>query len=295
MENCCDYLNTQISINGGSWFSLSSLYGSETWDLKTFDLSGYVNNGDILNIRFEFTSDGSVTYDGVSIDNFLVTGVDNSTPWYDLPVKSGTVPAMSSSVIDVQFYSNGLLPGTYNDVIQISSNDPLNPIVLIPCAFTVENGPTAPLSVSATETEIPQGSSTTLIYTGGSGATFNWYSGLCGGTFIGTGNNLKVYPTATTTYYGRWEKSCQSSACKAVTIKVNINTSVNELEKMGVKIYPNPADGKFIIEVPEKSTMMKLIIQNMEGKTILNKSYGEVKMKLTCPMNHPVFTLLKLR
>ncbi len=287
MEDCCDYFNTQISINGGTWFSLNSLNGVETWDLKTFDLSGYINNGDILNIRFEFTSDGSVTYDGVSIDNFSVTGVGNSAQWYSFPIKSGTVSAGSYSAIDVQFNSNELAPGTYNDIIQVSSNDPLNSLLSVPCTFTVESSPTAPSLVNATETEILQGASTTLMYTGGLGETFNWYSSSCGGTLVGTGNNLSISPSVTTTYYGRWENSCEGSTCRSITITVNTTTSIEELGKMGVKIYPNPSNGIFIIELPKESPSMKLNIRNIEGKTLLNKSCNEIRNEIDLSNESP--------
>ncbi|HOZ31155.1 MAG TPA: T9SS type A sorting domain-containing protein, partial [Bacteroidales bacterium] len=60
-----------------------------------------------------------------------------------------------------------------------------------------------------------------LSYTGGSGTTFAWYTESCGGTPAGIGNDLIVYPTTTTTYYGRWENSCGVSDCESVTVTVN--------------------------------------------------------------------------
>ncbi len=86
---------------------------------------------------------------------------------------------------------------------------------------TVNPLPVAPTSVSATPTTICAGASTTLSYTGGSGTTFEWYSASCGGTSVGTGNNLIVAPTVTTTYYGRWQNGCGNSTCQTVTVTVN--------------------------------------------------------------------------
>ena len=85
---------------------------------------------------------------------------------------------------------------------------------------TVSLLPTDPSTVSASPTTITSGNSSTLSYTGGSGTTFSWYSGSCGGTLEGTGNNLVVSPTSTTTYYGRWENSCGQSNCLSVTVTV---------------------------------------------------------------------------
>ena len=86
---------------------------------------------------------------------------------------------------------------------------------------TVNQTPTAPTSVSASQTNICNGTSVTLSYQGGSGATFVWYTSSCGGTQVGTGNNFTVTPTATTTYYGRWENNCGNSSCQQVTVTVD--------------------------------------------------------------------------
>ncbi|PLX07178.1 MAG: hypothetical protein C0596_12355, partial [Marinilabiliales bacterium] len=86
---------------------------------------------------------------------------------------------------------------------------------------TVNPLPVAPTSVSATAPTICITQSTDLTYTGGSGDTFNWYTGSCGGTLIGTGDNFTVSPAATTTYYGAWENTCGVSTCQTVTVTVN--------------------------------------------------------------------------
>ncbi len=60
-----------------------------------------------------------------------------------------------------------------------------------------------------------------MTYSGGSGTTLRWMSGSCGGTSVGTGQSLVVYPTETTTYYARWENSCGNSTCASTTVTVN--------------------------------------------------------------------------
>jgi hypothetical protein len=87
--------------------------------------------------------------------------------------------------------------------------------------LTVNTTPTAPSSASATNLTICTGGSSTLSVTGGSGNILAWYSGSCGGTLVGTGNNLSVSPTTTTTYYARYESSpCTESNCVNVTVTV---------------------------------------------------------------------------
>lgn len=90
-----------------------------------------------------------------------------------------------------------------------------------PVTLTNETAPAAPSSVSATNLTICNGETSELTYSGGSGNTFAWFTSSCGGTQVGTGNNLSVAPTSTTTYYGRWENSCGNSSCLSVTITVN--------------------------------------------------------------------------
>ena len=89
--------------------------------------------------------------------------------------------------------------------------------------ITVNTLSTAPLSISGTST-ICNGGSTTLTLVGGSagtGATVKWYSGTCGGTPEGTGNSITVSPTTNTTYFVRYEGTCNTTACASQLITVN--------------------------------------------------------------------------
>ncbi len=108
--------------------------------------------------------------------------------------------------------------------ITVTTDNPLgSPCLAYQSTFnlTVNPLPVEPISVEANNTVICDGESATLSYSGGSGTTFRWYTESCGGTLAGTGNNLIVSPTVTTTYYGRWENSCGYSDCETVTITVN--------------------------------------------------------------------------
>ena len=55
----------------------------------------------------------------------------------------------------------------------------------------------------------------------GTGASYKWYSGSCGGTLIGTGpvlNNIFVF--STTTFFVRIEGICNTTTCASVTVTV---------------------------------------------------------------------------
>jgi hypothetical protein len=86
---------------------------------------------------------------------------------------------------------------------------------------TINPNPVAPTSATATPASICSGASSLLSVSGGSGTTLRWMTGSCGGTSVGTGNNLSVSPTSTTTYYARWENACGNSVCQSTTVTVN--------------------------------------------------------------------------
>ena len=91
-------------------------------------------------------------------------------------------------------------------------------------AITVNTLSTDPTSATASSPTICNGGSTTLTLNGGSagtGAVITWYSASCGGTLVGTGNGLSVSPTTNTTYFGRYEGTCNNTTCQSVSITVN--------------------------------------------------------------------------
>ena len=95
------------------------------------------------------------------------------------------------------------------------------------CTFNVTVNTASAASTGITSsngTNICTGSSTILTQTGGTlgtGASYKWYTGSCGGTLAGTGTTLTVNPTATTTYYVRGEGACNNTSCASVTIIVS--------------------------------------------------------------------------
>jgi hypothetical protein len=122
----------------------------------------------------------------------------------------------------------------------------------------------SPTTAAANPPSIVIGSSTTLSYSGGtlaSGAIARWYSGSCGGTLVGTGNNILVTPTALpTTYYVRFEENCGNTSCASVQVTAGCNHSwqapsnmQNNMTVIGqilingvVSTNPNDAIGAFV-------------------------------------------------
>jgi large repetitive protein len=100
-------------------------------------------------------------------------------------------------------------------------------------AITVNTKSADPVSASASATTLCPKESATLTLNGGGGGTgevIRWYSGSCGGTLVGTGNNLVVTPTTTTTYFGRYEDGAPcnyNSNCQAVTVTIHPNPTAD--------------------------------------------------------------------
>jgi uncharacterized protein (TIGR02145 family) len=104
-----------------------------------------------------------------------------------------------------------------------SNNNPAQYIVISNLTGTIQSV-TAPTGITGTTT-ICSGSSTTLTATGGS-ATSQWFTGLCGGTLVGTGASITVSPTSATTYFVRNVSApCGFSSCVSTTVNATSNPS----------------------------------------------------------------------
>ncbi|MDP4117121.1 MAG: Ig-like domain-containing protein, partial [Bacteroidota bacterium] len=94
--------------------------------------------------------------------------------------------------------------------------------------ITINHQSADPTSATATPSTLCNGQTSFLTLNGGDGGgaseTIKWYTGSCGATYIGFGNNFSVSPSTTTTYYGRYEDGAPcnyNSACQSVTLTVN--------------------------------------------------------------------------
>lgn len=89
-------------------------------------------------------------------------------------------------------------------------------------AITINSASTAP-TASASPPSICSGSSSTLSITSGTlgtSASWNWYTGNCGATLIGSGTSISVNPVSTTTYYVWGQGTCNTTACATVAVTV---------------------------------------------------------------------------
>ena len=96
--------------------------------------------------------------------------------------------------------------------------------------ITVNGISVAPTGATATSGAICGPGTTDLSVVGGAlgtGASWKWYSGSCGGTLIGTGATITGVPVnGTATFWVRAEGTCNTTTCASVTVTVNAQPTI---------------------------------------------------------------------
>ncbi|MFT3947139.1 MAG: T9SS type A sorting domain-containing protein [Agriterribacter sp.] len=173
---------------------------------------------------------GTTTFSATLSDTTVISGTvmyqwqvsTNNTTWTDI---SGAVA--SAYTISPLSSSN---TGKYYRVLV--GPDSLTVFLDRDCAYasdgfllSAKTSSTAPTSITRSPASgtICPGNAITLTRVDGSlgtNAVWRWYSGSCGGTAVGSGNSIVVYPTVTTTYYVRAEGDCNTTTCASITLNV---------------------------------------------------------------------------
>lgn len=173
-------------------------------------------------------------------------------------------------------YIVSLTATTVNEGVSYSNTERLT--------LTVNKKSADPTNATAASDTIMLSKSTTLSLNGGGGGTnetIRWYTSSCGGTLIGTGNNLSVNPIVTTTYYGRYENSAPcsyNSTCAQTTITVipyaniwkgSISTDFGTAGNWMDNVVPSSGENITFDDSPDNDCILDL---NRIAGNILNKS-----------------------
>ncbi len=124
IEECCDFIYTDIKVNNGSWQQLQKLSGKQAWQNFNLPLSNYLTDNDSLLIRFRFKTDFTNFADGVYIADINVTGIGSEELL--LSKSQGTVSPGETDTIEVIFHSTYQYRNKYQESIIITTNNPLN-------------------------------------------------------------------------------------------------------------------------------------------------------------------------
>ena len=122
------------------------------------DVSAYADGG-IHNLKFH-----SITQPGAGPVNFMLddvsieAGPPVGSDWISLiGLTSGTITPGNSAMLTVRLRA-GVMPASYSGTIEVTSNDPVNPSVLVPVSLTVSNiGPEAQMSLTHTPGDFNMG------------------------------------------------------------------------------------------------------------------------------------------
>lgn len=147
-------------------------------------------------------------------EQYSIAPVSGATSYtWELP--AGWSGSSSSAAITV-------IPGNSSGTISVKAKN--SSCSGQPSLLYVTNGePESPTNAAASSTTIFAGQSTTLQVIGGnlnSASDWVWYTGSCGGTRVGAGRELTVFPTNTTTYYVQATGCGVSTICRSVTVNV---------------------------------------------------------------------------
>jgi PKD repeat protein len=118
-------------------------------DFNGEDIVGYRihGSGKAIFIAFDYYDSNDETKRIIA--NAIEWGGENALPnWIHLSQANDTVSGGATSSVDVTFVASGLPAGTYYANLGINSNDPDDPIVIVPCTLTVSGFPIINLSDS---------------------------------------------------------------------------------------------------------------------------------------------------
>ena len=164
--------------------------------------------------------------------------------------------------------------------------------------ITINTNSTAPLSATANATLLCAAHGlVTLTATGGTlgtGASYKWYSGSCGGTLIGTGAVLTdVYLATTTTYFVRLESGCSTTTCVSVTVTVapmpaiataiNPTTGFSPYTPAVIKATVTPTDN-YTYTWSKNNAIISTTPVNTNAITVYANDAGTYKVTVVSPI-----------
>ena len=167
------------------------------------------------------TSTAAVTFSSPTTGGTIVYNWTNNTPSIGLAASgTGNIPSFIAT-------NTGAAAVTATITVTPSYTSGSVTCTGTPFSFTitVNTLSSAPTGATASSTQLCGAGYITLTAQGGflgTGASYKWYSGSCGGTLVGTGQVLaNVYAYQTTTYYVRIEGTCNTTTCQSVTVNVD--------------------------------------------------------------------------
>jgi Bacterial Ig-like domain/Ig-like domain CHU_C associated/Secretion system C-terminal sorting domain len=125
----------------------------------------------------------------------------------------------------------------------------------------------------------------------GTGASYKWYSGTCGGTLVGTGISISnIFLNTTTTFFVRAEGTCNTTSCQSITvvvapqpvveISISPNTGVTPAAPVTIMATVSPAATYSYLWTKNNTTNLST---NVDRIIVSADEAGNYKVKVTAP------------
>ena len=235
--------------SGGAWNVVSTYtLTDDVWHTESVDLSGASSYSTYyLGFRFTgITTGASYDYNITAIDDIVLKGTDTCIP---------TSSSFSVTVCDSYTVPSGdetyTVAGTYNDTI--------------PNAAGCDSVMTIDVTLGGVDTSVSASGIT--LTANATGATYQWID--CSDmSSISGATSQDFTPSADGSYAVIiTDGSCvDTSACMTVS-----GVGIDENEKDGFSLYPNPANDQLFVRLSENQTAVTLELLSMDGKQVLQQ------------------------
>ena len=127
-ESGYDYARVYVSVNNGSWTQIYAFAGTiASWSKATFNISSYCGNSNVR-LRFYFSSDSSINYEGWFIDNIVI--YPNYTQYAPILVSPGNGTTFWNENVTFTWRSLNMQWGRTNYTWQLSDSPTFSSILL---------------------------------------------------------------------------------------------------------------------------------------------------------------------
>ncbi len=160
-----------FSYQAGVWYKVE--FRDLNWSTKNFD---YYVDGSLVKADIPFRNPSSVNQiSQLWLYNFStgseawwddVRVLDTSLDWLTPDPVNGTLAPGQSSTVTVSFDAIGKVVGSYLGQVDISSNDPANPVVTVPVTMTVQPAPNTPPVADTQAVTLDEDSRAVITLTG---------------------------------------------------------------------------------------------------------------------------------